>query len=102
MEDNSQPVGIDVPHPSGGCRTAVCEVSGRRILRGKRETLERGAPHGIDGGDPADKIRGMQGPRDSTQDHAAPGYVGHWVVFRPMFRYRSGELIAANTDHPRQ
>ena len=80
------------------CRPTVREVSGGGISKGNRETLECGAPHGIHGGDPADNTGGTEGPRYLPQDHAAPGFVGDWAVFRPLSRYCSREPISANTN----
>ena len=88
--------------PLRGQQPAVREVSSGGIMRGKRAMLERGAPHGIHGGDPKEDTWGTQGPRYLPQDHAVPGYVVDWSVCRPLFRYRSREMILANTTHPGQ
>ena len=77
----------------------VHEVSGVDIPWGKRMVLKCVVPHGIHGGDPADDTEGIQGPQYLPQDHMAPGYLGDWVVFRPLFKYHSGDLISAKKNN---
>ena len=83
----SQPASIEVLCPSEGRQLAANKLSDRGILRGKRATLECGAPHGMHGGYPADNTGGSQDPQDSPRDPAAPVSVGDQAVCRPLRRY---------------